>query len=148
MRCSIPHDIYDRVHELVVAIVNASEACDDALCNSLCQALRAYFDEQTTLGRSHPFLTEVMADYTDDAAEAVRLYELSLEQSRTFPDEPTHTKMISLAQQFIALGLTDHAATYLRKGRAEAVRQGDTYWIEEADGLLKESATKPMPHRE
>ena len=145
---SIPPDIYDRVHELVVAIVNASEAGDDALCDSLCQTLRAYFDEQTTSGRSHPFLTEAMADFTDDAAEAARLYKLSLDQSRALPDEPTHTKMISLAQRFIELGLTDQARAYSGEGHAEASRCGDTFWIEEADRLLQELATKPTPRHE
>ena len=137
---NIPPDIYERVHELAVAIVNASGAGDDALHDSLCQKLRSFYDEQASLGRSHPFLTEAMADYTNDTAEAARLYELSLEQARAFPDEPTHTKMISLAQQFIELGLTEQAEAYLRDGRAEAVRRGDTFWIEDADRLLHELA--------
>ena len=137
---SIPPDIYERVHELAVAIVNASGADDEALSDSLCQTLRAYYEEQTSSGRSHPFLTEAMADYTDDAAQAARLYELSLEQARAFPDEPTHTKMISLAEQFIELGRTGLAEAHLRDGRAEAVRRGDTYWIENADRLLLQLA--------
>ena len=58
----------------------------------------------------------------------------------TFPDEPTHTKMISLAQQFMELGRTEQAEAYLRDGRAEAVRRSDTFWIEDADSLLKELA--------
>ena len=135
---NIPPDIYERIHELAVAIANASGADDDALHDSLCQTLRAYYEEQASLGRSHPFLTEATADYTADAAEAVRLYKLSLEQARAFPDEPTHTKMISLAQQFIELGRTEQAEAYLRDGRAEAVRREDTFWIEDADRLLQQ----------
>ena len=137
---SIPPDIYERVHELALAIVNASESGDEPLHDSRCQALRAYFDEQMASGRSHPFLTEAVADYTDDAAESVRLYELALQQSREFPDEPTHTKMISLAEQLIELGRREQAEAYLRDGRAEAVRRGDTFWIEDADRLLHELA--------
>ena len=131
-----PEDIYERVHELAVGIVNASSAGDDALHDSLCETLRAYYDEQASLRRSHPFLTEAMADYTDDAAEAVLLYEKALEQARAFPDEPTHTKMISLAQKVIELGCKEKAEAYLRDGRAGAVRCGDAFWIEEANGLL------------
>jgi hypothetical protein len=137
---NIPRNIYERVHELALAITNASEAGDDALHDSRCQTLRAFYDEQASLGRSHPFLTEAMADYTDDAAEAVRLYELSLEQGRAFPDEPTHTKMISLAEQLIELGRREQAEAYLRDGRAEAVRRRDTQWIEDADRLLQQLA--------
>ena len=137
---NIPSDIYERVLELGLAIVNAMEAGDDALQDSHRLTLRAYYDEQTSLGRSHPFLTEAMADYTEDAAEAVRLYELALEQSRAFPDEPIHTKMISLAERLIELGRTEQAEAYVCDGRAEAVRRGDTIWIEDADRLLQELA--------
>lgn len=137
---NIPPDIYERVHELAVAIVNARQAGDAALDLSLCQSLRVYYDEQMRLGRPHPFLTETMADFTADSAEMVRLYELSLEQARAFPDETTHTKMISLGAQLIELGRTEQAEAYLRDGRAEAVRRNDRFWIEEADSLLKELA--------
>ncbi len=135
---NIPQDIYERVHELAVAIVNASGAGDEALHDSLCQTLRAYYDEQAATGRSHPFLTEAMADYTGDAAEAARLYELALDQASAFSDEPTHTKMIALAGKLIELGRTEQAEAYLRDGRAEAVRRGDTFWIEDAERLLQE----------
>ena len=143
---SIPPDIYERVHELAVAIVRASEAGDDGLDDSLCQTLRAYFDEQASSGRSHPFLTEAMADYTCDNAEAVRLYELALEQARAFPDEPTHTKMISLARRLIELGRREQAEAYLRDGRAEAVRRDDTYWIQDADTLLQQLGSRNRPN--
>jgi len=134
---NVPSDIYERVHELAFAITNASEAGDEILYSSLYQTLRAYFDEQAASGRSHPFLTEAVADYTDDAAESARLYELALAQSRALPDEPTHTKMISLAEQLIELGHRERAEAYLRDGRAEAVRRGDSLWIGEADSLSR-----------
>ena len=134
----IPREIYEHVHELALAITNASEAGDDALHDSLCQTLRVYFEEQAELERSHPFLTEALADYTEGAAEAVRLYELALAQARALPGEPTHTKMISLAERLIQLGQREQAEAYLRDGRAEAVRQGDTCWIDDADRLLRE----------
>jgi hypothetical protein len=137
---NIPPDICERVHELSVAIVNATDAGDDMLCESLYQALRAYYDEQANLGRSHPFLTEAMADQTKAASGAARLYELALEQVRGFPDEPTHTKMISLAEQLISLGWTERAEAYLRDGRSEAVRRGDAFWIQDADRLLLDLA--------
>ena len=137
---NIPPDIYERVHELAVAIANASAAGDDALYDSLCQTICIFCDEQAGLGRSHPFLTETMADYTSDPAEAVQLYELALKQACAFPDEPTHTKMISLAEQLIELGRREQAEAYLRDGRAEAARRGDTFWVEDADRLLRDLA--------
>ena len=137
---NIPPDIYEYVHELAIAIANATEAEDHALSDSLCQILRAYYEEQARLGRSHPFLTEAMADYTDAPSEAIHLYELSLEQALAFSGESTHTKMISLAGQLIQLGHKERAEAYLRDGRSEAFQHGDTFWIEEADRLLNELA--------
>jgi hypothetical protein len=137
---NIPPDIYGRVQELALAITNASEAGEVALNTALSQRLRVYFDTQAAGGRSHPFLTEAVADYTDDATEAARLYQLALAQACAFPAEPTHTKMISLAERLIELGRRESAEEYLRDGRAEAVRRADTFWIEDADRLLQELA--------
>lgn len=131
----IPPDMYDRVRDLALAITNASEAGDERCQSAQCQALRGYFEEQTALGRGHPFLTETLADYTEDAEEAVRLYELALAQSRTWPEEPTHTKLISLAERLAELGRRQAAAAKLRQGRAEAVQRADSWWVEEADRL-------------
>jgi hypothetical protein len=138
---NIPSDIYERVRELVTAIVNASEVGDNVLVTTHQQTLRDFYDEQTNLGRVHPFLTESVADYTEDANEAVRLYQLALAQAREYPDEPLHTKMICLAEELIDLGRVELAEAYLRDGRAEAVRAGDTDWIENADRLLQRLAT-------
>lgn len=133
---TIPTDIYERTHELALAIVNASEENDDVLYQSGYLALRAYFDEQATAGRSHPFLTETVADYTRDSSEAIRLYQLALLQSRDIPDEPTHTKLIELAERLVECGQKEQAEACLRDGRAEAVDRGDNDWIEQANRLL------------
>ena len=138
---NIPPDIYERVRELALAMTNASEAADAALQDSAYQSSLAHHEEQTSLGRSHPFLTEALADYTDDVATSARYYELALEQARAYSDEPTHTKMISLAERLIELGQFERAEACLREGRAEAVRCADVFWIQDADRLLHEVET-------
>lgn len=135
---NIPPDIYEHVHDLALAMTNATMADDTALHDSCYQSLLAYHADLTLLGRSHPFVTETLADYTDDLATSVRFYALALEQARAYPDEPTHTKMISLAGRLIELGQLERAEAYVRDGRAEAVRCEDTHFIEEADRLLRE----------
>ena len=135
---SIPRDIYETVHRLSVAIVNASGAADDGLCASLVQTLRSYYEEQTALGRSHPFLTEALADHTEDPREAVALYELALSQAVAFSDEPMHTKRISVAERLIELGNTEQALMHLREARVEATRRGDTFREDEAYRLEQE----------
>jgi hypothetical protein len=133
---NIPPDIYERVRDLALSMTNAIEVGDTTLYDSGYESLLAYHEEQVRVERSHPFLTEALADYTDDAAASARYYELALEQARAYADEPTHTKMISLAERLIELGQLERAEAYLRDGRAEAVRHAETFWVEEADSLL------------
>jgi tetratricopeptide (TPR) repeat protein len=134
----IPADIYETVLELALAIVNASGAGDEALSASLSLQLYAYYEEQSRLGRAHPFLTEAAADFSDDPKVAVDLYLLSLEQAESAPGEPKHTKMISLADRLLRLGRTEEAEAFLLDGLAEAHRVGDADCVEEALQLEKE----------
>ncbi len=137
---NIPPEIYSRVHELGLGMVNASEGGNTALYDFFYQSLLSYFQEQAQSGRSHPFLTEALADFTEDVATSVAYYRLALEQAQGFPDEPLHTKMISLAERLIDLGLREQAEAYLRDGRADAVRLADGDSIKNADRLLHDSA--------
>lgn len=99
------------------------------------ESLRCYFEEVAASGESHPFVTEALADYTRETTEAIRLYRLALSQSKGFPNEPLHTKMISLAERLIELGEREEAEAYLRDGRAEACRRADEFWVHAADKL-------------
>lgn len=136
---SIPPDMYERVLELTVEITNATLAEDDALSQSLYQSLLIYHQEQAAMGRVHPFLTETVADYTDDPTEALRYYKLALEQSRDIGNgEPTQTILIGIASKLLELGQREQAEAHLRDGRIEATRRGDGFSVAEADRLMKE----------
>ena len=102
--------------------------------------LRAIYARQELLGAPDPFLTEAIADYTDEAAEAVRLYRLALAQSSKHPDEPTYTKRIDMASRLMEVGDLKTARTELIQGRAEAERLKDNLYVEFADGLLAKLA--------
>lgn len=134
---NIPPDLYERVLELALAITNSVLAGDEVLSNAHTLQLREYYEEQAGLGKSHPFLTETLADFTDDPTEAVRLYQLSIQQVPKFPDEPIHTKQISLARTLIEAGKMEQAEAYLRDGREAAAHCKDAEWIATADSLLQ-----------
>ena len=134
----IPPDIYERVYELALSMVNASEVEDTSLHAFFYQNLLSYFHELAEAGRSHPFLTEALADFTEDAATSVTYFRLALEQTKSFPYEPLHTKMISLAERLIELGFREQAEAYLRDGRADAVRLADADSVKQADELLRD----------
>ncbi len=123
---------------LIAAMVNASAAGDVSLNASLYQSLRAYFEVEGEEGRSHPFLTETLADVTENRVEAVRLYKLAISQVPSVEGEPLHTKMVCLGRRLLELGRKEEAEAYLRDGRAEAVRCSDNYYIKQADEMLRE----------
>jgi hypothetical protein len=137
---TIPPDIYEQVREFALEITNASLAEDHALAESLYERFLSYHEAQLAAGRSHPFIVESLADYTHDRAQAIRYYEQALAMSRQMTsDEPTHSILIDLGAQLIEVGQREQAEAFIRDGRAEAVRRGDEYYIEEADRLLAEA---------
>lgn len=134
---TIPAEIYESVSELAFAITNATLADDDALAESLYLRLQLYHEEQLATGRSHPFIIETLADYTDDPTQAIRYYEQALAMSRRMPShEPTHTILIGIGEQLLELGQREQAEAFVRDGRAEALRRGETDWIKHADQLF------------
>ena len=91
-------------------------------------------------GKPDPALTEALADYTDDAAEASALYRAAIAQCEKYPGEPTHTKRICLASRLMDLGDTAAARCELALGRGEAERLKDVEYVELADELLGQPA--------
>lgn len=132
----VPQDIYLKVLEISTSLTNASEAEDEILMEFHYQQLLEFFNEQEISGNSHPFITETVADFTEDAANAVQYYKLSLEQCRTNPSEPTHTKHISLAERLIELNQIGPAKNHLLQGRSGAMQRNDSFWVNQADELL------------
>jgi hypothetical protein len=132
MRSSIPPDLYSRVFDLATAITSASEASDNGAYAAGVAELRALFEERARQGTPHPFLTEALADYTDDAKEAVELYQLAIQQCIAFDGEPTHTKHIGLAERLVELGEVGRAREHLAVRRDAARRVGDKEAIDHA----------------
>jgi hypothetical protein len=59
---NIPADIYDKVHETMLALVNASQAGDDVLYVALYEQFRDFCEQQTAAGRGSGFLWEALAE--------------------------------------------------------------------------------------
>ena len=138
---TIPPDVREQVQEFALEHTNAFLADDHSLAASLYERFLAYHEEQLAVGRSHPFIVETLADYTQDHAQSVRYYKQALTMSRQMAsDEPTHTILIGIGARLIELGRREQAEAFIRDGRAEAVRREDSFFIEEADRLLNETA--------
>jgi hypothetical protein len=134
---SVPADLYRRVFDLATALTNASESSDQLEYADRLSELKALFEERARLGNSHPFLTETLADYTEDLPEAIELYRLALTQCSDAPGEPTHTKHLSLAERLIESGALEDARKHLAQGREAARRANDTEAIDYAAQLAR-----------
>src|SRR5688500_6706650 len=62
----IPQDIYDSVFDLATRLVASRESGDTKAFWTDYNELRQYCEAQQAAGRSHPFLWETLADFTDD----------------------------------------------------------------------------------
>ena len=136
----IPKKLWGEVFDLVTQILRYNEVGDAPRAAEALAELRALSAHQDSVGRPDPFITEALADYTDDAAEAARLYRMAIAQSASYPDEPTHTKRIGLASRLIELGDLGGARVELTEGRADAERLKDAEYIDLADELLSQVA--------
>jgi hypothetical protein len=132
----VPRAIWAEVLDVTTQLTWCTEEADAERAAALFGELRAIYQRQLELGQSDPFLTEALADYTDDDLEAVHLYRLALAQGAARPDEPLHTKEISLGARLISLGDTQAARIALLRGKAEAQTRNDSHYVQYADELL------------
>lgn len=133
----IPPEIYARVFELTQQLLTASESGDQATYACRYHELSTYAAELDARGKSHPFVTEALADFTDDPAMAVHLYRAAIDQSKNVPAEPTHTKHLALANRLIDLGQIHEAQQHLATGMEQARRVDDSDSVEEAARIAR-----------
>ena len=127
-----------RLSEFAHRLVVASGMEDWVLHASIYQELTNFYDEQLAEGCWHPYLTESVGDFSDDAAIALEYYERAFSEARLM-DEPTHSILICMARRLFELGQMEKGRICLEEGRAEAVRCADDYYVHEADEISAKS---------
>jgi hypothetical protein len=139
MRRRVPQALYDAVFEITTAIAQPDTLVGADVDSVVAEEARAklvgLFQSRQAAGNPDPFLTETLADFTINDAEAVRLYRLALAQSVAFPGEATHTKRLGLVERLIAMGRTAEAVEELDRARRDAFAAGDTEVIKELNAL-------------
>lgn len=137
MKCpyEIPADIYERVHEVLLTIVNASLAGDDVLYAAYYEQLREFCEQQTAAGRGSGFMWEALADVTEDSTERLAYYERSLALAR-HNSEPTHTVLLAIGQHHAEAGDWLRAEPLLIAARQQAITSGDANTEGEAPSIL------------
>lgn len=139
MKRTIPPALYDEVFVLVADIAQPDvRVADEVKAADAYVKLLALFKCREQSGDSDPFLTEALADVTDDNSESIRLYELALKQCAAFPGEGTVSKRTGLARALIEAGRTVEASVQIEVARGEAFAERDTgalKQLEELSGL-------------
>lgn len=136
----IPADIYESVHEAMLAIVNASQAGDEVLRAAHYKQLRRFCEQQTAAGRGSGFMWEALADVTDDTPECLACYERSLTLARR-NSEPTHTVLLAIGKTHFEAGKWLRAEPFLIEARQEAITARDADTEDEAASLLLQVPT-------
>jgi hypothetical protein len=144
MTRTIPPALYDEVFDLVTAIAQPDakplSAVDETKASEAYTKLHALFKRRESSGESDPFLTEALADFTDDNPESIRLYKLALDQCAAFPGEATISKRIGLARALIQAGRTIEAREQIEVARREAFSARDAASLGELDELAAKCA--------
>ncbi len=132
----VPEPLYSEVFDLSIELVNASERNDTTAEERAFMRLNELHALHMSRGTADPFLTEALADFTEDDRKAVWLYRVAIEQQRHFPGEPLHTKQIDLASRLIKLGDHEEAKGLLLEAIQIARNLKDTEAIDQAEDLL------------
>lgn len=139
-----PQALYDFVLTLATTIAQpdaVDEAgVDVAAAKNAKAELIALFHRHQEAGTPDPFLTETVADFTDDPAEQVRLYKLSIEQCAAFPGEPLHSKRCGLIESLLELGHTAEARDELINAKRAAFAARDPEAVKALDALAEQMA--------
>jgi hypothetical protein len=136
----VPGGLRGEVFDHVTEALLSDAAGDTERFAAALAALRSLHTRREALGKPDPALTEALADYTDDAAQAVALYRAAIAQCAAYPEEPMHTKHICLASRLIDVGDGAEARSALALGRAEAERVKDAEYVSLADDLFSKLA--------
>ena len=137
-RSSIPRDIYQRVLQYALDMVNASGRNDTIAGKAAYRRLRRYWRAQEAKGRFHPFIPETVADFTDRVASRVKLYHHALRLARRM-HEQEHTILLALGEQYLQSGNVRAARRCLIAAEADAIRHRDREDARSARKLLKQA---------
>lgn len=135
MNTKLYKEVLNLAGELVEAAQRKNQTQFDALytrLNSLCQ-------ENEDTDKDHPVQWETLADFTDDFAEAVSLYEKALVKASDINAKDYMSSIgYSMATMQIELGQTDAAIKSLKNAKVSANKIADKELRTEIDELLAE----------
>jgi hypothetical protein len=144
MTRTVPPALYDEVFALATAIAQPDarplDVIDEVSASDAYAKLLALFKDRENSGESDPFLTETLADFTDDNSESIRLYKLALDQCSDFPGEATLSKRIGLVRELIKADRKIEAREQIDVACRDSFSARDTASLEELNELAAQCA--------
>ncbi|MDC7826474.1 hypothetical protein PQS90_15075 [Pseudomonas sp. BLCC-B13] len=136
-------ELYDPINELVIEIVNASEADDKKTQWVAYQALKALCESSEERGNHHPFQWETLGDFTHDKLLALSFYEKALSYANALAlDEYIASICLAMAEANIALGNISAAESLATQANEAAIKTDDLELRRSISELLLETSSR------
>jgi len=144
MAREVPGRLYEEVVSLATAIAQpfagSPAEVGSAAAAEAFAALQALYERLEVAGQPDPFVTEALADFTDDAEVSISLYLRAIDQCPAFPGEVAYTKRIGLARRLTMVGRKEEALEQVASARREAFAAGDSDALRELDEIHSDAA--------
>ena len=136
--------LYKQVHSLAGELLAAAEAGDDKQFHALYLQLRTLCqDNEADERKNHPVQWETLADFTEDAADALRLYEKALgiaesRQARDYMASICYAMALLLFEEAAPVGNLERARLVAQQASEYASRIEDDELKSDIAALIKQ----------
>jgi len=129
--------LYKRVHSLAETLLNAAHKNDSSLFDKLYEELKQLCLENENSGKNHPVQWETLADFTEDADEALTVYKKALDYAEASSENDYIASIhYSMAIILKEMGQSEQALDSALKANEQLNNIGDDTLQEEISELL------------
>lgn len=129
--------IYKQVHSLAKDLLKASQTKDKKHFDKCYSQLQQICEEHENTPKDHPVQWETLADFTEDLAQAITLYEKALVKAEAINSNDFCASIgYALATMKIELGDTQAAIANLEKAKINCTNSEDKLLKAEVHDLL------------
>jgi hypothetical protein len=129
--------IYKQVLLLAGDLVSAAQKKDQKSFDQYYQELKDICDEHDNTDKDHPVQWETLADFTDDLADAITLYEKALVKAEAINSKDFRSSIgFAIATLQVELGQESSAIMQLEKAKISCNKIADQELKDEINHLL------------
>lgn len=130
--------IYKRVHTLAESLMSAVQKKDQTLFDSHYSELKTVCEENENSDKDHPVQWETLADFTEDRALAITIYDKALLKAKSIKSRDFQSSIgFAIASLKVEKGDKASAIEYLTQAQVCSKRIPDYDLKAEIDNLLE-----------